>query len=65
MAVSANGRDWHEKSTHRNFDIKGLRITFEEDQVAPHEEGAQEIIVPYSVLRPIANPSGILADFFK
>jgi hypothetical protein len=46
-----------------NIDFKGLRITFDVPQVAPRVAGAQIVVVPYTVLKPIINPSGVLAAY--
>lgn len=43
----------------------GLRITFDEYLVAPHAAGPQLCVVPYDTLKPIVNPSGVLAQFVK
>lgn len=51
----------------KNWNIKtnGLLITFEESQVAPYIYGAQSVLVPYSVLKSIANKESPLANCFK
>lgn len=43
----------------------GLRIVFDDSQVAPHAAGPQVCVVPYATLKPIINPSGVLAQFVK
>lgn len=42
------------------FSDTGLIVVFQEYQVAAYAAGVQEILVPYSELRDIINPSGIL-----
>jgi len=48
----------------RNWNIKpnGLLITFDEYQVAPYVNGTQTVLVPYSVLKSIINPSSPIAQ---
>ena len=48
-----------------NITFAGLRITFDPYQVGAYAAGAHEVVVPYSVLKPIINPDGILAQFAK
>lgn len=43
----------------------GLRIVFDAYQVAPYAAGPQLCAVPYATLKPIINPSGVLAQFVK
>ena len=47
----------------RNWNIKpnGILITFDEAQVAPYVDGAQSVLVPYSVLKPILSPQSPIA----
>src|SRR5262249_55794096 len=40
-------------------------ITFDRYQVGAYAAGEHEVVVPYSVLKPIINPDGILAQFAK
>jgi hypothetical protein len=46
-----------------NLTANGLLITFNPYQVAPYAAGIPEVIVPYDVLQPAANPSGPLGQF--
>jgi len=48
-----------------NITFAGLRITFDRYQVGAYAAGEHEVVVPYSVLKPIINPDGILAQFAK
>jgi len=48
-----------------NITFAGLRITFDRYQVGAYAAGEHEVVVPYSVLRPIINPTGMLAQFAK
>ncbi len=50
---------------YRNWNItaNGLMITFDEYQVAPYAAGPQTVVIPYSVLAPIVQPNGPLANF--
>ena len=46
-----------------NITPAGLRITFDSYQVGPYAAGAHEVLVPYSVLKPIIRQDGLLAQF--
>lgn len=48
-----------------NITFAGLKITFDRYQVGAYAVGEHEVVVPYSVLKPIINPDGILAQFAK
>jgi hypothetical protein len=50
---------------YRNWNISpgGLMITFDEYQVAPYAAGPQMVTVPYSELRGLINPEGVLEQF--
>jgi hypothetical protein len=48
-----------------NFTPAGLKITFDPYQVGPYVAGAHVVVVPYSVLKPIIKPDGLLAQFAK
>ena len=48
-----------------NITPVGLKITFDRYQVGPHSAGEHEVVVPYSVLKPIIKPDGLLARFAK
>jgi Protein of unknown function (DUF3298)/Deacetylase PdaC len=48
-----------------NITPNGLKITFDPYQVGPYVAGAHEAVVPYSVLKPIIKPDGLLARFAK
>jgi hypothetical protein len=43
----------------------GLQITFDAYQVGPYAVGPHEVVIPYSVLKPIIRPDGLLAQFAK
>jgi uncharacterized protein DUF3298/peptidoglycan-N-acetylmuramic acid deacetylase PdaC-like protein len=43
----------------------GLQITFDAYQVGPYAAGAHVVVVPYSLLKPIIKPDGLLAQFAK
>lgn len=51
----------------KNWSVKpnGLLITFDETQVAPYVEGAQTVLVPYSVLKPIIAKDAVIAGCIK
>lgn len=61
--------DWISKgtdATSENYQVvlplaKQLRVIFTDYQVTSHAEGPQEVLVPYSVLRPEIDPKGPLA----
>jgi Protein of unknown function (DUF3298)/Deacetylase PdaC len=46
-----------------NITPAGLKITFDPYQVGPYAAGAHEVVVPYSVLKPIIRQDGLLAQF--
>jgi hypothetical protein len=46
-----------------NITPTGLKITFDPYQVGPYAAGAHEVVVPYSVLKPIIRQDGLLAQF--
>src|SRR5262245_44657314 len=48
-----------------NITPAGLRITFDRYQVGPYVAGEHEVVVPYSVLKPIIKPDGLLAQVSK
>ncbi len=48
-----------------NITPDGLQITFDVYQVAAYAYGPQEVIVPYSALKAIIKPDGVLAAFIK
>lgn len=50
---------------YRNWNIApdGLRITFDEYQVAPYAAGPQAVTVPYAELSSLIDPQGPLASF--
>lgn len=55
------------KENYENWNItpQGLMITFDAYQVAAYAAGPQEIVVPYSTLKPIIKADGPLAAFVK
>src|SRR5262249_53492404 len=48
-----------------NITPAGLKITFDRYQVGPYVAGEHEVVVPYSMLKPIIKPDGPLAKFAK
>ena len=48
-----------------NITPAGLKITFDPYQVGPYVAGAHVVVVPYSVLKPIIKPDGLLARFAR
>ena len=48
-----------------NIAPAGLKITFDRYQVGPYAVGEHEVVVPYSLLKPIIRPDGLLAQFVK
>jgi hypothetical protein len=48
-----------------NITPMGLKITFDPYQVGAYAVGEHVIVVPYSVLKPIIKPDGLLAQFAK
>ena len=48
-----------------NITPLGLKITFDRYQVGAYAAGEHEVVVPYSVLKPIIRPDGPLAQFAK
>jgi hypothetical protein len=51
----------------KNWNIKpnGLLFTFDEYQVAPYVNGAQTVLVPYSLLKPILDKESVLYGCIK
>lgn len=51
----------------KNWSVKpnGLLITFDEAQVAPYVDGAQTVLVPYSVLKPILDKDAVINGCIK
>ena len=45
------------------FTAAGLELTFDEFQVAPHAEGTPKIVIPWSDLKAVINPSGPAGQF--
>jgi hypothetical protein len=48
-----------------NITPAGLRITFDRYQVGAYAVGEHEVVVPYSTLKSIIKPDGLLAQFAK
>jgi Protein of unknown function (DUF3298) len=48
-----------------NITPVGLKITFDPYDVGPYVSGFHEVVVPYSVLKPIIKPNGLLARFAR
>lgn len=65
--------DWIQKgaapelTNYDNWTItkKGLGITFDPYQVGPYAAGPQQVLVPYSALKEIIKPEGLLGQFVK
>jgi hypothetical protein len=56
--------------TAKNYDSwtitkKGLSITFDAYQVGPYVAGPQYVLIPYSALKDLIEPSGPIAGFVK
>jgi hypothetical protein len=53
------------EENYRSWNVTkyGLQINFDDYQVTPHAVGPQEVLIPYSLLKPIINPDGPLAPF--
>lgn len=51
----------------RNWNITpgGIRITFDEDTIAPVKYGSQKILVPYSAIKSILDPNTVLGYCLK
>lgn len=58
MATAENFQNW-------NLTPYGLRITFNQEQVAPYIFGSQTITIPYSALSEVINPASILGKCLK
>lgn len=56
----------HEEN-FRNWNIKpnGLLITFDDYQVAPSSNGAQTVLVPYAILKPLVSSDSPIAGCIK
>lgn len=50
------------ENTFRNWNItpSGIRITFDENTIAPYKYGSQKILVPYSAVKNIVDPDSSL-----
>jgi hypothetical protein len=48
-----------------NITPAGLKIIFDRYQVGAYAVGPHEVVIPYSVLKPIIRPDGLLAQFAK
>ncbi|MGH9754185.1 MAG: DUF3298 domain-containing protein [Blastocatellia bacterium] len=48
-----------------NITPDGLKITFDPGQVSPYIGPDREVFIPYSVLKPIIKPDGLLAQFAR
>ena len=48
-----------------NITPVGLRITFDPYDVGSYADGEHVVVVPYSQLKPIIKPDGLLAEFAK
>ncbi len=58
------------KPTRENFTrvlplSDGLMIYFNEYQVAPYAAGAQQVAIPYSKLKDVINPDGVLGSYIQ
>jgi len=53
-----NFRSW-------NITPTGLQINFDTYQVGPYVDGPYGVVVPYSMLKPIIKPDGLLAQFVR
>lgn len=60
---SAGADPLPENFTRWNLSNDGLVITFDEYQVAPYAAGPQVVIIPFSALQSVINPSGAAALF--
>ncbi|EKD70335.1 MAG: Endo-1,4-beta-xylanase-like protein [uncultured bacterium] len=56
--IADNFKNW-------NINPSGLRITFDESQVAPYIFGTQTVLIPYSALKDILSPDSPLAKCLK
>lgn len=48
-----------------NLNDQGILITFEEYQAAPYVDGAQEVVIPYGILKNLVAPSSVIAACVK
>ena len=48
-----------------NLTTRGLRISFDEYSIAPYAAGRQSVVIPYEILRDVADPDGPLAQFLE
>jgi hypothetical protein len=48
-----------------NITPSGLRFTFDNYDVGPYAVGEHVVVIPYSVLKPLIKPDGLLAQFVK
>lgn len=48
-----------------NLTPVGVRFTFDHYQVGSYAVGQHEVTVPYTLLKPLAKPDGLLAQWVK
>lgn len=48
-----------------NINIHGLRVTFDEEIIAPVQQGSQSVLIPYSKLEKLMNPESSLGRCLK
>ena len=48
-----------------NLTDQGLLISFDAYTIAPYAAGPQSVLIPYEVLRNVADPDGPLAQFLR
>ena len=48
-----------------NLTTRGLLVSFDEYAIAPYAAGPQSVVIPYEVLRDVADPDGPLAQFLE
>jgi hypothetical protein len=65
LQIPAGAEPTAENYSRWNIDYKGLRITFDDSQVAPHVAGEQIVVVPYTLLKPILITDGALAEVLQ
>ncbi len=64
-AFTAGAEPVPENYGNWNITPDGLLITFDEDQVAAHAAGPQLVVIPYTELQAVIDPSGPLGSFLQ
>ena len=56
---------WQRTFSVGTITAQGLLISFDAYTIAPYAAGPQSVLIPYQVLRNVADPEGPLAQFLQ